>query len=103
MIKVALGDDDGDKIRFKGFTVENMVGQCDFKFPIRLESVAAENRGNAQYDPENFAGLVWRFHEPKLSILVFVTGKVVVTGARNENDIRKGCEQLYPTMAKHQK
>lgn len=35
-----------------------------------------------QYEPELFPGLVYRMEAPKVVVLVFVSGKIVVTGAK---------------------
>ncbi|MEM4659613.1 MAG: TATA-box-binding protein, partial [Sulfolobales archaeon] len=37
---------------------------------------------NVEYDPEEFPGLVLRLDNPKLTALVFGTGKMVITGAK---------------------
>lgn len=36
-----------------------------------------------QYEPELFPGLIYRMKEPKIVLLIFVSGKVVLTGARD--------------------
>ena len=36
----------------------------------------------AQYEPELFPGLIYRMKEPKVVLLIFVSGKVVLTGAQ---------------------
>jgi TATA-box binding protein (TBP) (component of TFIID and TFIIIB) len=33
-----------------------------------------------QYEPELFPGLIYRMKEPKIVLLIFVSGKVVLTG-----------------------
>jgi transcription initiation factor TFIID TATA-box-binding protein len=35
-----------------------------------------------QYEPELFPGLVFRMADPKVVLLIFVSGKVVLTGAK---------------------
>ena len=35
----------------------------------------------SQYEPELFPGLIYRMKEPKVVLLIFVSGKVVLTGA----------------------
>jgi transcription initiation factor TFIID TATA-box-binding protein len=35
-----------------------------------------------QYEPELFPGLIYRMKEPKIVLLIFVSGKVVLTGAQ---------------------
>ncbi len=34
----------------------------------------------SQYEPELFPGLIYRMKEPKVVLLIFVSGKVVLTG-----------------------
>ena len=43
--------------RFNEFKIQNMVGSCDVKFPIRLEGLMY-NEGQlfANYEPEIFPG-----------------------------------------------
>ncbi len=43
---------------------------------------AAAAAGRAQYEPELFPGLIYRMKEPKVVLLIFVSGKVVLTGAQ---------------------
>jgi TATA-box binding protein (TBP) (component of TFIID and TFIIIB) len=33
-----------------------------------------------QYEPELFPGLIYRMKQPKIVLLIFVSGKVVLTG-----------------------
>lgn len=90
-------------VKFANFTVENLVGVCDFKFPIRLEGVAYEYRAYATYEPEMFAGLVWRHDDPKVTMMVFVTGNVVCTGAKSAEDIAAALDFIYPVLLKYVK
>lgn len=36
----------------------------------------------AQYEPELFPGLIYRMVTPKIVLLIFVSGKVVLTGGK---------------------
>jgi transcription initiation factor TFIID TATA-box-binding protein len=35
-----------------------------------------------QYEPELFPGLIYRMVQPKVVLLIFVSGKIVLTGAK---------------------
>lgn len=37
---------------FKEFKIQNMVGSCDVKFPIRLEGLYFNHQMFADYEPE---------------------------------------------------
>jgi len=64
------------------FSLQNMVGSCDVKFPIRLEGLAYKHSHYSSYEPELFPGLIYRMVQPKIVLLIFVSGKVVLTGGK---------------------
>ncbi|KVH93206.1 Beta2-adaptin/TBP, C-terminal domain-containing protein, partial [Cynara cardunculus var. scolymus] len=61
---------------------KNIVGSCDVKFPIRLEGLAYSHGAFSSYEPELFPGLIYRMKQPKIVLLIFVSGKIVLTGAK---------------------
>jgi hypothetical protein len=80
-----------------------MVGSCDVKFPIRLEGLAWSHGHFAQYEPELFPGLIYRMQLPKIVLLIFVSGKIVLTGGKNREDIYKAFENIYPVLTEFRK
>ena len=90
-------------VRFADFKIENIVASTDVRFPVRLEGLAYEHRASCSYEPELFPGLVYRLLEPKISLLIFVSGKVVITGSRNRDDIITAFKSLYPVLHKYRK
>jgi transcription initiation factor TFIID TATA-box-binding protein len=52
---------------------------------IDLTSIAARFP-DVEYNPERFPGLIIRIQTPKATILLFSTGKMVVTGMRDESE-----------------
>ena len=85
-------------VKFKDFKIQNIVGSCDVKFPVRLERLNADGGFFAVYDPESFPGLVFKMLVPKVCILVFVSGKVVLTGAKDKVDVLTAFENIYPML-----
>ena len=90
-------------VRFADFKLENIVASTDVRFPVRLEGLAYEHRASCSYEPELFPGLVYRLLEPKISLLIFVSGKVVITGGRNREDILTAFKSIYPVLHKYRK
>jgi transcription initiation factor TFIID TATA-box-binding protein len=88
---------------FREFKVQNIVGSCDVKFPIRLEGLAYAHGYFATYEPELFPGLIYRMKQPKIVLLVFVSGKVVLTGAKRREEIYQAFENIYPTLTEFRK
>ena len=93
----------GFNVQFKEFKVQNMVGSCDVRFPIRLEGLASAHAVFCSYEPELFPGLIYRMQQPKIVLLIFVSGKVVLTGAKKRDDIYSAFENIYPVLQQFKK
>ena len=50
------------------------------------------------YEPEQFPGLIYRMDDPKVVILIFATGKLVVTGAKKEAEVSIAIAKLQETL-----
>jgi len=85
------------------FKVQNMVGTVDVGFPIRLEGVAFSHPTFSSYEPELFPGLIYRLVQPRVVLLIFVSGKVVITGAKTEDQLVEGLKKVYPVMLEFRK
>uniref|UniRef100_A0A7C8YR22 2-alkenal reductase (NAD(P)(+)) n=2 Tax=Opuntia streptacantha TaxID=393608 RepID=A0A7C8YR22_OPUST len=88
----------GFKAKFKDFKIQNIVGSCDVKFPIRLEGLHACHGAFSTYEPEIFPGLIYRMKQPKIVLLVFVSGKIVLTGAKAREETYAAFENIYPVL-----
>jgi len=93
----------GFSAQFKDFKIQNIVGSCDVKFPIRLEGLAYSHGFFCSYEPELFPGLIYRMKEPKVVLLIFVSGKVVLTGAKKREDLFAAFEKIYPVLQEFRK
>lgn len=93
----------GFPARFSEFTIQNMVGSCDIKFPIRLEGLAFAHGNYSSYEPELFPGLIYRMVRPKIVLLIFVSGKIVLTGAKVRDEIYEAFENIYPILSEFRK
>lgn len=93
----------GFNAKFTDFKIQNIVGSCDIKFPIRLEGLASKHHPFSSYEPELFPGLIYRMIKPKIVLLIFVSGKIVLTGAKVREEIYQAFEQIYPTLSDFRK
>ncbi len=66
----------------KDTKITNCVVSCDTHSRFVLEQLATMLE-DAEYAPESFPGLVYRVKEPKSSILVFSTGKLICSGTKS--------------------
>ena len=78
-------------VRLSEFTIQNIVGSHDVGFKIKLESLhmksIEKNKKMCRYDPELFPGLIFRMEKPKVVLLIFASGKIVLTGAKERKQI----------------
>lgn len=92
-----------DKAKFKEFTVQNIVASCDVNFPVCLEALAYDHNQFCSYEPELFPGLIYRMFSPKIVLLIFVSGKVVLTGAKERKDIYLAFDNIYHVLTQFRK
>lgn len=85
------------------FKVQNIVGTADCGFPIRLEGLVYAHSAFASYEPELFPGLIYRLVSPRVVFLIFVSGKVVITGAKKESDLSTALTKIYPVLVEFKK
>lgn len=85
----------GDAAKCTSFTLRNMVASGDFGFPVRLEGLAQAHLKSCSYEPELFPGLIYRVEVPKVVVMVFVSGRFVVTGAKQRSDIVDGLSKVH--------
>ena len=58
---------------------------ADLKCHPDLATIATRTR-NAEYNPQRFSAVILRLREPKATGLLFASGKLVITGPKNEDD-----------------
>ncbi|CAG8645979.1 7078_t:CDS:2 [Paraglomus brasilianum] len=93
----------GFNAKFTEFKIQNIVGSCDVKFPIRLEGLAYSHGHFSSYEPELFPGLIYRMVKPKIVLLIFVSGKIVLTGAKVRQEIYEAFESIFPVLTEFRK
>ena len=79
--------------------VENIVASTSFADKLDLD-VIAQSLEEAEYEPEQFPGLVYRLNEPKTATLLFRSGKANCTGAKNVEDVRKTVDIIADKLKK---
>ena len=89
--------------KFRDFKIQNMVGSCDVRFAIRLEGLVLTHSQFSSYEPELFPGLIYRMVKPKVVLLIFVSGKVVLTGAKVRLEIYEAFDNIHPILKNFKK
>ena len=73
--------------------IQNIVASANLHGKIDIET-AADVMDNVMYEPEQFPGAIYRMTEPKVVLLVFASGKLVITGAKREEQVQDAVEKI---------
>ena len=76
--------------------IVNMVASTQLTESIDLYEVS--DTLNIDYEAEQFPGMVYRVADPKVCILLFRSGKAVVTGAKSKEAVEKGLNILIDDL-----
>jgi len=77
--------------------IQNIVASVSLGGKVDLER-AVGMLGKTMYEPEQFPGLIYRMDEPRVVILVFASGNLVVTGAKKEQDVYDAVLRLHTSL-----
>ncbi len=83
------------------YHVENIVASASLDVDIDLFSLAL-SVDNVEYEPEQFPGAILKIEEPHSSLLVFKNGKLICTGNKNPEQIRKAIEKTVEVLKEAQ-
>ncbi|MBU4076308.1 MAG: TATA-box-binding protein [Euryarchaeota archaeon] len=75
--------------------IQNIVASADLRRVLNLNAVAIGlGLENVEYEPEQFPGLVYRMSSPKVVLLLFGSGKMVITGGKKPEDAEVAVEKI---------
>ena len=77
--------------------IVNVVASADLGGFVDLE-IAVRVLDNIMYEPDQFPGAIYRMEEPKVVILIFSSGKLVITGAKCEAQIHEAEDKIRATL-----
>ena len=80
------------------YTIVNIVASTQVNDLLDLDKLN-KYFSNSEYDPEIYYALIYRIENPKLSILVNKSGKIIFTGSKSLNQIYSAREQFYNDLS----
>ena len=86
----------GIPVSFRDFKIQNIVASAEIPHALKLVDLSRAYGPYVSYEPDLFPGLVFRTTSPKLVFLIFRSGKVVITGAKNRKEIEKNLGHAVP-------
>ncbi|MBP2132122.1 transcription initiation factor TFIID TATA-box-binding protein [Methanomicrobium sp. W14] len=82
------------------YKIQNIVTSADLGTPINLNKIAVGfNLDRIEYEPEQFPGLVYRLEEPRVVVLLFGSGKLIITGGKQPEDAKKAVIKILSDLS----
>ena len=75
--------------------VQNIVATIDLQRVIDVKKVL-NSLANYVYEPDNFPGIIYKYN--RLSCLIFASGKVVIVGAKSENQLNNTVNEIVKLL-----
>ena len=79
--------------------VHNVVATASLGMKLELKTIAMK-ANNAEYKPKRFSAVILRIRDPKTTALVFASGKMVLTGAKDEASAKTAAKKHLKTIQK---
>lgn len=81
------------------FEVKNVVCVGNLQQSVNLSQLVIHlGLENTEYEPEQFPGLVYRPSYSRCVLLIFASGKVVITGGRSKEDDESAFSTLFDEL-----
>lgn len=88
----------GYDVTIEQFKVTNIVAYTNTRFQLALEALSNSHYIFAEYEPEVHPALSYFMKKPKVTFIIYATGYISITGAKNFEDILEGFKRIYPVL-----
>jgi transcription initiation factor TFIID TATA-box-binding protein len=97
------------ELKNKGFIIPgrpeieivNIVASADVGSKVDLEETV-EVLDKIIYEPEQFPGAIYRMEEPRVVLLIFTSGKLVITGAKREEQVHEAADKMRSILVENE-
>ena len=81
------------------YSIQNIVTSAELGSRINLNKIAMSlTLDKIEYEPEQFPGLVYRLDDPKVVVLLFGSGKLIITGGKVSDDAERAVNKIYQDL-----
>jgi len=82
------------------YTIQNVVGSAYLHRNVDLSAIKSRYPSKFQYKRGNISALVFRSKKPKMTVLIYASGKMVLLGAEKVVDVKKGVGEVTKYVEK---
>ncbi|KAL6186131.1 hypothetical protein ACLB2K_042252 [Fragaria x ananassa] len=80
-------------------TIQNVISTVNLGCKLDLHQITVQAQ-NAEYNPKRLHSVIMRTREPKATVLIFASGKMVCTGAKSEAESELAARKCVRTILK---
>lgn len=94
----------GVKFQLNTLQIQNIVANADVGIKngrVDLDRMVLEHNVRCTYQKTMFPGLVYRARNCPVVLLIFLSGKVVITGAKSTKDVEDGWRSVWPIVKQY--
>lgn len=95
----------GVSFEVEAINTQNVVGDVKLDIPegweLDIQSIFDDHNTLCTYQSSLFPGLIFRPHKSPVVLICFLSGKIVITGGKSEDDISLGWRRQWPTIRKY--
>lgn len=92
-------------MRLSNVSIQNIVGNADLNIGpderIDLDGIMDDHNVYCTYLKHMFPGLIFRPPNSPVVLLLFLSGKVVITGGKSSHDVDYGWKRLWPMVRQY--
>ena len=77
--------------------IENIVVSITLNQQVPVSKLLSKS-SEVEYEPEQFPGLVYRMKQPKAAALIFGSGKIICTGSRSMQDVKRAVKKIMKLL-----
>nr|WNS68460.1 TATA-box binding protein [Trichomonas gallinae] len=94
----------GTNVKLIDFKISSIVAVVNAQFNIQIGAIAVADGHSkfCDYRPDRFAGLVYRLVQPKVTMLIFQSGSIILN-AKSVDDLDYASEWVYPILQNFKK
>ncbi len=87
----------GIDVQKKEYSIDNVVASTHVGKLLNINKIAFSLE-ETEYEPEQFPGLIYRQSETETVFIIFRTGKIICTGGKSEEHIKKSMKVLFDKL-----
>ena len=94
----------GVQFRLCDVHIQNIVGNATLDLKnqyIDLDAIYEAHNVYCTYQRNMFPGLIYRPNSSPVVLLIFISGKIVITGGKSSHDVKDGWRQLWPFVRQY--